>query len=187
MQRHAMRGDTMSKFFKWIVEIAIAETWVEDGFDLTDERMHDMLTSAIGYAKSTEIRCRVIKRPSMADVNTVQGSPHNRQRVGWPQPSSPSNARFIVTGIDAARNRTIHGVLLTGDPFVGGSLTLGKEPKDYQIEIGDIVEYRKVGDRTVYCVDFDDLWSKYPQYDTRAKVSLVDEPTTRAELGSSDE
>lgn len=157
------------KKFRWTLEIEIDETWVADGFDLTDQRAHDMLCAALGYAASTEIRCRVTKRPPMADVNIVQGSPHNKQRKDWPVPTDPDNTRFVVTGIDLARGRTIHGVLLTGDPFVGGPLTLGKEPKEYQIEIGDVVEYRKAGDRTVYCVDFDSLWSKYPEYDTRAR------------------
>lgn len=157
------------KKFRWTVEIEIDETWVADGFDLTDERAHNIMCAALGHARSTEIRCRVTRRPPLVDINIVQGASHDVPRTDWPRPTSSDNPRFIVTGIDVARGRTIYGVLLSPNNGELSELSLGNEPDEYQIEIGDIVEYRSPKQRTVYCVDFDSDWSKYPEYDTRAR------------------
>lgn len=63
------------RMHKWTVEIAVAETWVEDGFDITDERMHDIMTSTLSWAYGHEIACKVLTRPPDEDVAKAMGYP----------------------------------------------------------------------------------------------------------------
>lgn len=63
----------MPKFYKWTVEIEVAEAWVADGFDLTDRRAHDIMTHHLSYANGNEIKCKVVARPKDHDVATEQG------------------------------------------------------------------------------------------------------------------
>ncbi len=71
--------------FKWTVEIEVDETWVADGFDLTDERAHALVCNDLPYASGHEIKCKVIARPNMIDVNIAQGDNPDLQREGWPR------------------------------------------------------------------------------------------------------
>lgn len=73
------------KKFKWTVEITVDETWVADGFDLTDERAHAIVCNDLSYAFGHEIKCKVIARPSMAEVNIAQGAEADFPRKGWPK------------------------------------------------------------------------------------------------------
>lgn len=77
------KGCVMKKY-KWTVEIEVDETWVEDGFDLTDERARNMIGNSLPYAYGHEFKARVLTRPNMAEVNIAQGAPADRQREGWP-------------------------------------------------------------------------------------------------------
>lgn len=38
------------QWFKWTVEIEVHETWVADGFDMTEDRLRHMLEMALPYA-----------------------------------------------------------------------------------------------------------------------------------------
>jgi hypothetical protein len=69
MQRAAKK----TKKFKWTVEFEVAECWVADGFDLTDERAHDMLAQRLSAAYGHELKARVIKYPKALDVAKAQG------------------------------------------------------------------------------------------------------------------
>lgn len=62
-----------NKRFKWAVEIEVDETWVEDGFDLTDERAKEMVMNDLRYAYGNEISCKVIAAPNPADIRKAQG------------------------------------------------------------------------------------------------------------------
>jgi len=62
-------------FFKWTVEISVAQLWVADGFDLTNRRAHDIMTSHLGYAEGSEIKTRVLEKPSDEAVAKAQGYP----------------------------------------------------------------------------------------------------------------
>lgn len=62
-----------NKRFKWTVEIEVDETWVEDGFDLTDERAKEMVMSDLRYAYGHEISCKVIAAPAPAEIRKAQG------------------------------------------------------------------------------------------------------------------
>jgi len=63
----------MSKFYKWTVEIEVAETWVEDGFDITDKNILDRLGNLLPYAYGHEFRGKVIAAPSAEEVSKCQG------------------------------------------------------------------------------------------------------------------
>ena len=59
--------------FKWTVEFTVDETWVADGFDLTDERAHAMLNEDLRFAHSHELKAKVIKAPTALEVAKAQG------------------------------------------------------------------------------------------------------------------
>lgn len=42
------------QWYAWTVEFKVHRTWVEDGFDMTDERALDMLSHDLGYATPLE-------------------------------------------------------------------------------------------------------------------------------------
>lgn len=65
-----------SKTFKWTVEFEVAECWVADGFNLTDERAQDMIANDLGWADGSEISARVVKAPEPERIAKVQG-------LGW--------------------------------------------------------------------------------------------------------
>lgn len=64
----------MTKFYKWTVEFQVADCWVADGFELTDERALDMLSNDLGWAHiDSELRAKVIKAPSQDAIRAEQG------------------------------------------------------------------------------------------------------------------
>lgn len=63
----------MNKRFKWTVQIEIDETWVADGFELTADRVQDMLLSELSYAREDEVSARVLRAPSPAAIRRAQG------------------------------------------------------------------------------------------------------------------
>jgi hypothetical protein len=61
------------KFFKWTVEIEVADTWVEDGFDLTEERLESILQHVLPYSYSHETKGKVLKAPDSKTIRKLQG------------------------------------------------------------------------------------------------------------------
>jgi hypothetical protein len=59
--------------FKWTVEFEVDETWVADGFDLTDERALQMLANDLSYAYGHELGAKVLKAPKPEAVRKAQG------------------------------------------------------------------------------------------------------------------
>ena len=60
---------------KFTVEFEVDAKWIADGFDLTDERAGTMLEQALPFANSeTELRAKVVKRPSKAALRRVVAS-----------------------------------------------------------------------------------------------------------------
>lgn len=49
------------------------ETWVADGFDLTDDRALQMLAGDLSYAYGHELGAKVIKAPKPAAILKAQG------------------------------------------------------------------------------------------------------------------
>lgn len=71
----------MSNTFKWTVEFEVDETWVADGFDLTDEQALDMLWSQISTAYRIEISAKVINRPRAASIARAQGYGRDTSKI----------------------------------------------------------------------------------------------------------
>lgn len=67
------RGCDGRKLYRWEVEIAVSETWVEDGFDLTRDRLLDMLSKELGYAYGYEYSGRIMASPYAVDIRKAQG------------------------------------------------------------------------------------------------------------------
>jgi hypothetical protein len=61
--------------FEWVVGIKVDETWVADGFSLSDpEKAHDRIYSALlPYARPDEIEVRVIATSDEKRIRKVQG------------------------------------------------------------------------------------------------------------------
>lgn len=59
--------------FKWTVSIEVDEVWVADGFNLTADRLHDMVQSDLGFATEGEIVCTIVKAPKPEAIAKVQG------------------------------------------------------------------------------------------------------------------
>lgn len=72
-------------WFRWLVEFEVCSTWVEDGFDLTDDRAKAMIEHDLSYSYGFETRARVLGRPSKRAVNICQGAKPNAKRDGWPK------------------------------------------------------------------------------------------------------
>ena len=54
------------KTFKWVVEFEIAESWVEDGFEITQDRATEMLENVLPFANSFELKATILKAPVRA-------------------------------------------------------------------------------------------------------------------------
>lgn len=58
---------------KWVIEIEVDDVWVEDGFDIDDERAHQMLAEHLPYAKGNELGAKVVSAPDPAVIRKIQG------------------------------------------------------------------------------------------------------------------
>ena len=61
------------KTFKWVVEFEVTETWVEDGFDITQDRAADMMANALPYADGSEFKAKVLQAPDAKLIRKTQG------------------------------------------------------------------------------------------------------------------
>ena len=62
------------KTFKWVVKFEVTETWVEDGFDIDEDRAQDMLANALPYAYGHELKAKVIKAPDPKLIEKAQAA-----------------------------------------------------------------------------------------------------------------
>ena len=60
-------------FQKWVVEIEVHNTWVEDGFNITNENIVDRLQEWLPHAYSHELKGKVIKAPKQSVIDKLQG------------------------------------------------------------------------------------------------------------------
>jgi hypothetical protein len=70
---HTKPNPSRTKFYRWVVEIEVHETWVEDGFSLDNERAKDMLAQHLQHAHGSELRARVLEAPPRDAVRKAQG------------------------------------------------------------------------------------------------------------------
>ena len=60
------------KMRKWVVAFYVADTWIRDGFDLTDERAKEMLAHDLDFARDDELKARVISAPAKGVIRDLQ-------------------------------------------------------------------------------------------------------------------
>lgn len=58
---------------KWVVEFEVDDIWIQDGFDLDDERAVNMLAADLSFAQGSEISAKVIKAPKPEIIKKLQG------------------------------------------------------------------------------------------------------------------
>lgn len=58
---------------KWIVEISVAECWVEDGFDINPDNVSERMRTLLPYARSAGVTARVISAPAPSVIAKLQG------------------------------------------------------------------------------------------------------------------
>jgi hypothetical protein len=63
----------MAKKFRWTVEFTVDETWVADGFELTQERALEMLAKDLSYAYEHELGARIVSEPDQKAIRKAQG------------------------------------------------------------------------------------------------------------------
>ena len=63
----------MAKKYEWTVKIAVDPVWVADGFNLTEERLHEMVLSDLSYARHSEVKVKIIAAPDPARIAKEQG------------------------------------------------------------------------------------------------------------------
>lgn len=68
------------KKLKWIIEIEVSATWIEDGFDIPEDEgdkgegwIVDRLQECLPYAYTHELGGRVIKAPPRHEIRKLQG------------------------------------------------------------------------------------------------------------------
>lgn len=61
------------KNFRWVVEFEVDESWVADGFNLTDESAKDMIENTLPYSYGFETTAKVIQAPDPHEIMKVQG------------------------------------------------------------------------------------------------------------------
>lgn len=62
-----------AKPFSWVVRFTVAPLWIQDGFSISDERAHSMLSSEVGYAHGFELGAEVLEAPSPLQIVRMQG------------------------------------------------------------------------------------------------------------------
>ena len=58
---------------KWVVEIGVDKCWVEDGFEMTKERMERMLQHELQFAYGSEVSAKVLSGPDKRVIKRIQG------------------------------------------------------------------------------------------------------------------
>lgn len=62
-----------NKTYKWTVEITVDPIWVADGFNLTEDRLLDILQQELGFVCSHEVGGKVLKAPDPKQIRAEQG------------------------------------------------------------------------------------------------------------------
>ena len=64
------------KTFKWVVEFEVTENWVEDGFNIDQDRANDIIANALPFANGAEFKATVLKAPDAKLIRKIQGYPN---------------------------------------------------------------------------------------------------------------
>ena len=57
---------------KWVVEIGVDRCWVEDGFEVTKERVENMLQRDLQFALGREVSARILSSPDKKVIKKIQ-------------------------------------------------------------------------------------------------------------------
>jgi hypothetical protein len=60
-------------YYSWTVKISVHPRWVADGFDLTEERLRDILENVFDYAYEHEYDGQVLNSPDPNQIRAEQG------------------------------------------------------------------------------------------------------------------
>lgn len=63
----------MNKKFRWVVEMEVDETWVADGFNLTNDRAQELMQQILPWSYSHETTAKVLEAPPIEEIMRVQG------------------------------------------------------------------------------------------------------------------
>lgn len=61
------------QWFKWTVEFHVHRTWVEDGFEFTDDRAKGIIENTLPYSNGAETKAKVLSGPPSDEIAKVQG------------------------------------------------------------------------------------------------------------------
>ena len=61
------------KMFKWTIEIAVDQMWVEDGFNMQPDYVEKIEENLISWASEGEVKVKVLTRPDEKEIRKVQG------------------------------------------------------------------------------------------------------------------
>lgn len=64
-----------NQWFKWTVEIEVNGIWVRDGFELTEERLKEIVSQQLPFSYDNETRVRIVKSPDQKRIKESQGHP----------------------------------------------------------------------------------------------------------------
>jgi hypothetical protein len=59
--------------FKWVVEFEVSSVWVEDGFNIDQDRAKDIIANALPYANGSEFKATVLRSPDKKLIRKTQG------------------------------------------------------------------------------------------------------------------
>lgn len=63
-----------AKRYTWTVQITIDPVWVADGFNITNERAHDIIAHALPHANGHEFSAKVLSAPDPMQIKCEQGT-----------------------------------------------------------------------------------------------------------------
>ena len=58
---------------EWTVKFSVDTSWVEDGFNLTDDKAKEMLEIMLPFAYGSELGAKVIDRPHPKIIQELRG------------------------------------------------------------------------------------------------------------------
>ena len=59
----------------WVVKISIDESWIVDGFEVTEENVKEAMQYCLPYAYDSEIKTKIMKRPDRKVIDKLQNGP----------------------------------------------------------------------------------------------------------------
>lgn len=72
VKKPAIFGPNARKVY-WTVRIGVDPVWVADGFELTDDNLHEAICELLPYAQFEEIETKVVLRPKASRIRKLQG------------------------------------------------------------------------------------------------------------------